>query len=292
MKTASLVVWVYLVSAASPGLAQVTRIVDDDAQGSAMNCDDTTTAFATVGAAVAAAGSGDTVLVCPGTYVENINFSGKAIAVRSVAGSMLTTLDGNAADSVVTFASGEGPASVLEGFTIRNGRSGFDTPGFGNGGGIRISNASPRIYANAVVGNRGCAGVGISVGFGSPVIEGNTIAENVQVGCTGGTGGGGIGILGVSTAVIRNNIIRDNTLTGADGGGISLFAAGSDHRTQHNFRQQRQRHFPVRAGGWDMDGQRLGRDDRWKSDRRQSRRMRWRYLLARAVWCAWALTGQ
>jgi parallel beta-helix repeat protein len=227
MKTASLVVWLYLVSAASPSLAQVTRIVDDDAQGSATNCDDTTTAFATVGAAVAAAGSGDTVLVCPGTYVENINFSGKAIAVRSVAGSMLTTLDGNAADSVVTFASGEGPASVLEGFTIRNGRSDFNTPGFGNGGGIRISNASPRIYANAIVGNRGCAGVGISVGFGSPVIEGNTIAENVQVGCTGGTGGGGIGVLGVSTAVIRHNIIRDNTLTGAGGGGISLFAAGT-----------------------------------------------------------------
>jgi hypothetical protein len=55
----------------------------------------------------------------------------------------MTVLDGNAADSVVTFASAERPASVLEGFTIRNGRSGFDTPGFGEGGRIRMVNASP-----------------------------------------------------------------------------------------------------------------------------------------------------
>ena len=121
--------------------------------------------------AVAAASSGDTVLVCPGTYVENINFSGKAIVVRSVAGPAVTNLDGNAADSVVTFASGEGPTSVLEGFTIRNGRSGFDTPGFGDGGGIRITNASPVVHGNAIVNNWACAGVGISVRFGSPVID-------------------------------------------------------------------------------------------------------------------------
>jgi len=226
MKTASLVACVYLVTA-SPALAQATWIVDDDGQGSAVDCEGTTPAFATVGAAIAAAASGDTVRVCPGTYLENINFSGKAIAVRSVAGHTLTVLDGGAADSVVTFASGESSNSVLEGFTVRNGRSGFDTPGFGDGGGIRISNASPRIYANAVIGNRACAGAGIFIASGSPVIEGNTIAENVQAGCAGGTGGGGIGIRGSSNALIRRNIIRDNTLTAADGGGISLFGAGT-----------------------------------------------------------------
>ena len=116
---------------------------------------------------------------------------------------------------------------MLDGFTIRNGRSGFDTPGFGDGSGIRIANASPAIHGNAIVGNRACVGVGISIRFGSPVIEGNTIANNAQSGCSGGTGGGGIGIVGSSTAIIRRNIIQDNVLTAADGGGISLFAAGS-----------------------------------------------------------------
>jgi Right handed beta helix region len=227
MKTVPLMVVIYLVLAPSRSFAQVTLIVDDDGRGTAATCEDPTPAFATVSSAIATATSGDTVLVCPGTYVENINFSGKAILVRSVGGASVTILDGNAADSVVTFASSEGSTSILEGFTIRNGRSGFDTSGFGDGGGIRIANASPTIHGNEIVSNRACSGAGISIRFGSPVIEGNTIAHNVQAGCTGGTGGGGIGIVGSSTAVIRRNIIRANSLIGANGGGISLFAAGS-----------------------------------------------------------------
>jgi nitrous oxidase accessory protein NosD len=217
----------YLVLGASASFAQAIRVVDDDAQGSAANCGDPVPAFPAVGAAIAAAGPGDTVVVCPGTYFENINFSGKAISVRSVGGPDVTILDGNAADSVVTFASGEGPTSVIEGFTIRNGRSGFDTSGFGNGGGVRIEDASPGVYGNTIVNNRACTGAGIYVSFGSPVIEGNTIAANVQSGCSGGTGGGGIRIGGSSAAVIRRNVIRHNVMTSADGGGIALFAAGS-----------------------------------------------------------------
>ncbi|HJZ78141.1 MAG TPA: right-handed parallel beta-helix repeat-containing protein [Vicinamibacterales bacterium] len=176
---------------------------------------------------MSAAADGDTVLVCPGTYVENIDFKGKAITVRSVAGPAVTVLDGNAADSVVMFASGEGPGSILDGFTIRNGRSGFDTPGFGDGGGVRIANASPSIRGNVIVSNQACSGAGISIRFGSPAIESNTIADNLQTGCSGGTGGGGIAVVGNSTAVIRGNVISHNVLTSADGGGIALFAAGS-----------------------------------------------------------------
>ncbi len=212
--------------AASPVAAQTTRIVDDDGYGSAANCDDPGAAFATVGAAIAAAAAGDIVLVCPGTYLETINFGGKAIAVRSVAGPAATILDGNLADSVVTFESGEAASSSLEGFTITNGRSSFDTPGYGDGGGVRIEYASPVIRGNAIVGNRSCVGNGISIHFGSPLIEENTIAENFQAGCSSGLGGGGILILGASTAVIRRNIIRNNSGV-SSGGGIDLFGADS-----------------------------------------------------------------
>jgi uncharacterized protein YbjT (DUF2867 family) len=76
----------WLVLAASPSFAQVIWIVDNDAQGTAANCDDPAPAFPTVAAAIAAAGFGDTVLVCPGIYGENINFSGKAITVRASKG--------------------------------------------------------------------------------------------------------------------------------------------------------------------------------------------------------------
>jgi len=75
----------------------------------------------TIQNAINAAADGDTVEVEAGNYLENIDFSGRAITVVSVDGAVLTTIDGNLAGSVVVFQSGEGSASVLEGFTIRNG---------------------------------------------------------------------------------------------------------------------------------------------------------------------------
>jgi hypothetical protein len=215
---------VFALGLALPAVAQITHVVDADGQGSLQSCDDSTLAFSTVGAAIAAAATGDIVLVCPGTYVENINFVGKAITVRSSAGPALTVIDGNATDSVVSFVSGESSAAVLEGFTIRNGRATF------SGGGIRIEHASPIIRNNIITANRACSAPGIySNSFnlsGSPLIEGNTITDNIQSGCSGGVGGGGIALVGDSAAVVRYNIIADNR-PGSFGGGITLFAAGT-----------------------------------------------------------------
>jgi hypothetical protein len=208
------------VTVTQAAAAHATRVVDDDGQGTTASCDDPQAAFSTVGAAIAAATNGDTVLVCPGTYVENVNFGGKAIAVRSVAGPTVTILDGNLAGSVVTFDSGESASSSLEGFTISNGWASSQ------GGGIRIESASPVIRDNLIVRNRACSATGISINLGSPLVEKNVIAENFRAGCSGGTGGGGIRIGGASTAVIRRNIIRDNSGVWS-GGGIELWAADS-----------------------------------------------------------------
>ncbi len=206
---------------------QVTLVVDNDGQGSAANCLDSTPAFSTISAAIAAAMDGDTILVCPGLYLENINFHGKAITVKSVAGPARTIIDGNQADSVVTFASGETPNAVLSGFTLRNGRSDFGMPSFGNGGGIHILSSSPTIVGNMIINNQAHDGLGISVIFGSPLIQANTIQDNVRIGCSGGVGGGGIKILGASTAQILQNIIANHSIWCGDGGGISLFSAGT-----------------------------------------------------------------
>src|SRR5438132_13793840 len=62
----------------------------------------------TIQAAINAASNGDTVLVSPGIYVENINFNGKAITVTSSGGPSVTIIDGGQRGSVVTFFSGEG----------------------------------------------------------------------------------------------------------------------------------------------------------------------------------------
>jgi len=89
----------------------------------------------TIQAGIDSCSTGDTVMVSPGTYVENIDFLGKAIVVVSLYGPDSTVIDGNQEGSVVTFANGESVHSVIEGFTITNGSGTFFDPYWEYGGG-------------------------------------------------------------------------------------------------------------------------------------------------------------
>lgn len=103
----------------------------------------------TIQEAIEAAAAGDVVVVAPGTYVESIDFLGKQITVRSSGGAAVTVIDGTGAKaSVVTCVSGEGPDTVLEGFTITNGVVGTvyePLPFYTFGGGMYVDQSSPTI---------------------------------------------------------------------------------------------------------------------------------------------------
>ena len=178
---------------------------------------------ATIQSAINVAANGDTVLIAPGTYFENINFYGKAITVTSEQGPAGTIIDGGSAGPVVTFAASESTQSVLSGLTLQHGQA---SSAAYNGGGIRIQNASPTISGNVITNNTaGSNGGGISVQSGSPVITNNTIANNGQIpGWTGGVGGG-LYISGTGAALVIGNTIANNLETDGSGGAIGINAS-------------------------------------------------------------------
>lgn len=170
---------------------------------------------ATISAAVAAARTGDTVLVAPGTYDENVDFAGKAITVLSSDGPAHTVIDGGTRGSTITFDHQEPPQAVLQGFTIRGGSgSPVSVPNDGSGtggGGIFISGASPTIVGNVVTGAVADHGSGIGVFGGAPVVTGNTVTASF-VGADGSIDGEGVYVTGATQLSLVDNAIKGNVV--------------------------------------------------------------------------------
>ena len=175
----------------------------------------------TIQSAIDFASNGDTVLVQPGTYFENINFNGKNIVVGSL---YLTTRDtsyisqtiinGGGSSKVVTFASNESRFAHLCGFTVLNGTSEIDY----FGGGILIANASPTV-SNCIVRDNLISwyGGGICIkDNSSPLLDGLSVNNNVAT-----HHGGGIAVLDGATPTIQNSLLFGNS-TGELGGAIYI----------------------------------------------------------------------
>jgi hypothetical protein len=200
--------------------------------------------YSTIQEAINASSNGDTVLVASGTYYENINFRGKSILLTSyyifnedVTYITSTIINGSQPDhpdtaSCVLIVNGEDSTAILQGFTLTGGTGTkwIDEHGAGTyveGGGILITLSSPTIKNNLIIENEAirigsgitsAGGGGIRVGDGNPHIINNIIMSN------SGMYGGGI-VLNYTGAVVRNNIIYNNTVYQAVTG-VPTFGGG------------------------------------------------------------------
>ena len=75
--------------------------------------------FPTIQSAIDGCAPGDEIVVIQGTFNEALDFRGKALTLRSLLGPEATTISGAGLESsVLSCVSGEGPDTIIEGFTI------------------------------------------------------------------------------------------------------------------------------------------------------------------------------
>jgi len=189
------------------------------------------TEYTSIQLAIDSSVNGDTVLVYPGTYVENINFNGKNIVVGSLT---LTTgdtsyisqtiIDGNSNGSVVMFESGENNNTELNGFTILNGSGSLAIDGsIGlnsiGGGGIHCGHQSSPRLKNLYIKNN----VSTQIGGGCLIYDDShpTFIDCIISDNYAPNFGAGVDCLTRSNPEFYNVIIKNNTCVG-QGGGISL----------------------------------------------------------------------
>jgi len=214
--------------------------------------DDGPADFKIIQAAIGSANDGDTVLIYPGTYYENLRVNGKSITLTSIDPAdanvvAATVIDGNSLGTVVSVidVNGADANAVITGLTITNGLA-------KTGGGIYCEDSNIVISKCVITGNttndgednwegdggNGGDGGGIyctsssSVTVSNCVISGNATGkggESEQG--RGGNGGDGGGIYGSSSSItIANTRIIGNKTgyppeyswcgNGGSGGGI------------------------------------------------------------------------
>ncbi len=188
--------------------------------------------YTTIQLAIDAAVDGDRVIVYDGTYMEKIDFKGKAIIVTGKFAMGSPVIDGYFSGSVVTFQSGEGRDSILTGFSIKNGIGTVDNihhSGQTVGGGIFCSGtASPTLIDNVIGDCNASYGGGIGcTGNSNPLIKGNRFYD---CGALGGRGGGIYNVFVPGIEIRGNRMLR----CGADEGGGAFFKADLNSRFEDN----------------------------------------------------------
>jgi hypothetical protein len=158
--------------------------------------------YATIQAALTAVSAGDTVIVRDGTYTgpnnRDLDFGGKDIMLQSENGPATCIIDCQGAGGGFFLWQGETAAATIDGFTIRNGSTGF-------GGGIYCLDSSPTI--------RDCIVESCSAEYGAGITLQNSTSSLINCTITGNTsniGAGGL-FLYDSSPTITHCTVADNT---------------------------------------------------------------------------------
>lgn len=174
--------------------------------------------YATISLAVNASQNGDTILVAPGRYEENVDIQGKQITLTSSNGPYETYILGH----IVIGSFSDTTGCTIQGFT----QIGQDRDPYAGKPGIKVISGRPIIIGNIIKDNiYSSFGGGISLILSSAIITNNIIEDNWAV-----ASGGGLHIEAIFQSDVSYNIIRRN-ITGYGfpyhgmGGGISAVGA-------------------------------------------------------------------
>ena len=204
--------------------------------------------FRTIQKAISAAQYGHQVSLEAGLYLEQIDFLGKAITIKSKRGAATTIVDAQGLGPVCSLVSGEGYNSVLKGVTLQSGiglsgsLGALTSPGGdGGAGGVHLDNSGVSLIECVVRFCTGGAGgdsglVGVTAGSGGPGAIRVGSRPSLIMNCEfdqnqGGNGGvalaigeggsGGAGALDLSAALVTGCTITSNVA-----GDASLFSGG------------------------------------------------------------------
>ncbi|MDC0991965.1 dockerin type I domain-containing protein [bacterium] len=169
--------------------------------------------YPTIQQAIDSSFDGDTILVSPGVYSENINLGGRELEVRSTDGAGATIVN-PVSGRCLTAVGQKGAGAVLEGFTLTGGSAQY-------GGGVYLVESSPTLIGCVITGNTTATGSSSYDGGGVYVANASPRFVNCEITLnTAYSDGGGIYSTG-SSLDLEGCLISGNT-AGSYGGGLQV----------------------------------------------------------------------
>jgi hypothetical protein len=194
-----------VLTLAPAALASNKWYVDGVNGGDSNDCMSSQTACQTIGHAISLARWGDTIMVAPATYTENLTINRSLKIIGSDA--RTTIVDGNRAGTVFTISNAKAHVH-LSNLTIRNG-SAQDGGGVYNSGILTINRST--INGNSASCRQGCGAGVLNWDSGTLTLNNSTISGNVSAYYGGG-------ITNFGTLAVNRSTLSGNS--GFWGGGI------------------------------------------------------------------------